>query len=151
MVMAPEHIKQQFLRAAAVRYAWEFLGLPYRWGGDDAILGFDCSGLIVEVLQGVGLLPHGSDMSANGLYIRYAKNVVAKGYAGCLCFWFNTADLATHVEMMVDDYHTIGASGGGSSTTSTDAAAAQNAFIKMRPLGYRGGAYKLVDPFLGAA
>ena len=149
--MPPDHIKTQFLRAAAVRYAWGFLGLPYRWGGDDSILGFDCSGLIVEVLQGVGLLPHGSDMSANGLYIRYQNKIVANGYAGCLCFWFNPAGLATHVEIMIDDYHTLGASGGGSATTSTEAAAAQNAFIKMRPLGYRGSNFKLIDPFLGAA
>jgi len=145
----PDHIKTQFLRAAAVRYAWGFLGLPYRWGGNDPILGFDCSGLIVEVLQGVGLLPHGSDMSANGLYIRYQNKVVANGYAGCLCLWFNPAGLATHVEIMIDDYHTLGASGGGSATTSTEAAAAQNAFIKMRPLGYRGSNFKIIDPFLG--
>ena len=146
-----DHLKQQFLRAAAVRYAWTFLGLPYRWGGNDTIYGFDCSGLIVEVLQGVGLLLHGTDMTANGFYLRYKNHVVAKGYAGCLVLWFNPAGLATHIEMMVDDYHTIGASGGGSSTTSTDAAADSNAFVKMRPLGYRGGNFKLVDPFLGVA
>ena len=88
-------------------------------------------------------------MSANGLYIRYQNKVVANGYAGCLCLWFNPAGLATHVEIMIDDYHTLGASGGGSATTSTEAAAAQNAFIKMRPLGYRGSNFKIIDPFLG--
>src|SRR4030042_825630 len=98
--MAPDAIKAQFLRTAAVRYAWGFLGLPYRWGGDDPIKGFDCSGLIVELLQGVGLLPHGTDLTASGLYLRYANRVVAKGYAGCLCLWFNQAGLATHVEIM---------------------------------------------------
>jgi cell wall-associated NlpC family hydrolase len=144
-------IRAQFIRSAAVRYAWEFLGLPYRWGGDDPVHGFDCSGLVVEVLQGVGLLPHKSDMTANGLYLRYANKVVARGYAGCLCLWFDMAGLATHVEICVDEFHTIGASGGGSATTSDDAAAAQNAFIKMRPLGYRGTNYKLVDPFLEAS
>ncbi len=149
--MSPDHIKEQFIRAAAVRYAWSFIGLPYRWGGDDPIRGFDCSGLIVEVLKGVGLLHPSDDLSANGLYIRYATKLVAGGYAGCLCFWFNPSGLATHVEMVVDDFHTIGASGGGSATTSPDAAADQNAFIKQRPLGYRGTNYKLVDPFLGCA
>ncbi len=146
--MPPEALKAQFLRAAAVRYLWSFLGLPYRWGGDDPVRGFDCSGLIVEVLQGVGVLPHGSDFVANGLYLRWMNHVVAKGYAGCLCLWFNPAGIATHVEMMADEFHTIGASGGGSATVSADAAAAQNAFVKMRPLGYRGTNYKLVDPFL---
>jgi hypothetical protein len=67
--MTPDHVKAQYLRAKAAEYVWTFLGLPYRWGGDDPIQGFDCSGLIVEVLQAVGLLPHGSDLTANGLYI----------------------------------------------------------------------------------
>ncbi|OGD20342.1 MAG: hypothetical protein A2Y70_02060 [Candidatus Aminicenantes bacterium RBG_13_64_14] len=147
--MSPDYIKQQFLRAAAVRYVWSFLGLPYRWGGDDPVGGFDCSGLIVEVLQGVGLLLHGTDMTANGFYLRYSAHVVTKGYAGCLVFWFNPDNLATHVEMMIDDFHTIGASGGGSATTSSEAAAQANAYIKMRPLGYRGQNYKICDPFLG--
>lgn len=89
--MTPDHVKAQYLRAKAAEYVWTFLGLPYRWGGDDPIQGFDCSGLIVEVLQAVGLLPHGSDLTANGLYLRYSKNVVDRGYAGCLCLWFNQA------------------------------------------------------------
>ena len=134
-------------RELAVKYAWGFLGLPYRWGGDDPVRGFDCSGLVVEVLQGVGLLLHGTDMTANGFWMRYKNKAVAKGYEGCLVLWFNMTGLATHIEMMIDDDHTIGASGGGSATTSTDAAADQNAFIKIRPVGYRGGGYKIVDPF----
>jgi len=135
------------MRELAVKYAWEFLGLPYRWGGDDPIHGFDCSGLVLEILQAVGLINHGVDMTANGLYIRYAAHPTTAPQAGCLCLWFNVAGLATHVEMFIDEKHTIGASGGGSSTTSGDAAAQQNAFIKIRPLGYRGTNYRIVDPF----
>ena len=146
--MSPGSLKAHNLRSKAVEYAWTFLGLPYIWGGDDPVRGFDCSGLVVEVLQAVGLLPHKSDLTANGLYLRYAQRRVEQGYAGCLVFWFSPAGLATHVELMVDDYHTIGASGGGSSTTSPQAAVDQNAFVKMRPLGYCGSSYKIVDPFL---
>jgi len=149
--MAPDLVKAQYLRAKAVEYAWSFLGLPYRWGGDDPIQGFDCSGLVIEVLQGVGILPHGFDTTAEGLYQRFKSNALAKGYAGCLVLWFNASGLATHVELMVDDIHTIGASGGGSSTTSPQAAVDQNAFVKMRPLGYRGSNFKIVDPFLGVS
>ena len=145
--MSPDYLKAQFLRSAAVEYAKHFIGLPYQWGGDDPILGFDCSGLIVEILQSVGLLPHASDATANALYLRFRAHELERGYGGCLVFWFNAAGLATHVELMIDDYHTIGASGGGSSTTSASAAAAQNAFIKQRPIGYRGRSFKIVDPF----
>jgi len=146
--MPPDHLKAHYLRAKAAEYAWTFLSLPYIWDGDDPVRGFDCSGFVVEVLQAVGLLPHKSDFTANGLCLRFAKSRVDKSYAGCLVLWFDQAGLATHVEMMVDDYHTIGASGGGSSTTSPQAAVDQNAFVKMRPLGYRGSNYKIIDHFL---
>lgn len=134
-------------RDLAVKYAWEFLGLPYRWGGDDPMRGFDCSGLVVEVLQGVGLLPHNSDLTANGLYLRYYTKQTQMPKEGCLCFWVNPAGLAIHVEMFIDAGHTIGASGGGSTTTTPDAAAQQNAFVKIRPIGYRGTNFKACDPF----
>lgn len=148
--MAPDALKASFLRAAAIRYLWSFIGTPYRWGGDDPMQGFDCSGLVVEVLKGVGLLRANEDLTANGLYVRYGNHEVVKPYAGCLILWLNVSGFATHVEFMADDFHTIGASGGGSSTTSSQAAVDQNAFVKMRPVGYRGTNYKAVDPFLGA-
>ena len=137
-----------FIRAAAIRYAWAFLGLPYQWGGDDPIRGFDCSGFVIEALQGVGVLPHGFDTTADGLYRKFRGNETAAPGAGCLVFWFGADGKAKHVEMLVNDLHVIGASGGGSATTSREAAAEHNAFIKMRPLGYRGGNYKIVDPFM---
>lgn len=145
----PGSLKAHYLRSKAVEYAWTFLGLPYIWGGDDPVRGFDCSGLVVEVLQAVGLIPHRSDFTAGGLYDRFSKHAVDKGYAGCLVLWFDQAGTASHIELMADDYHTIGASGGGSATTTAQAAIDQNAFVKMRPLGYRGPNYKIVDPFLG--
>jgi len=144
--MTKDLLKAQYLRAKAVDYAWAWIGTPYVWGGDD-FSGFDCSGLVIEILKGVGLLPHNYDTTANGLYIRYASKAVEKGSAGCLVFWFNSKMVAKHVEMMIDDLHTIGASGGGSSTKTIADAIAQNAFIKMRPFWYRGDIFKIVDPF----
>ena len=95
------------------------------------------------------MLPHSYDNTANGLYVRYSAHIVPKGHHGCLVFWFNAQGLAIHVELMIDELHVLGASGGGSSTTSVDAAAAQNAFVKRRPIGYRGAGYKIIDPFTG--
>ena len=45
-----------FRKNMAFEIAWHLLGTPYRWGGDDPILGFDCSGFIVEILKSVGVL-----------------------------------------------------------------------------------------------
>lgn len=139
-------LKSAYLRSKAVDYLQRFIGLPYIWGGDDPISGFDCSGLIVEVLQSVGLLNHGTDYSAAMLYKKFEDGAVTQGYGGCLVFWYRDEEII-HVEMMIDDFHTVGASGGGSTTTTIGEAIRANAFIKMRPLSYRGPCYLISDPF----
>ena len=54
--MKPKDIYEtDFLRTSAVDYIKRFIGRPYSWGGDDPMSGFDCSGLIHETLQAVGL------------------------------------------------------------------------------------------------
>ena len=141
-------------RIAAIRYIERFLGqpIPYKWGGDDPIEGFDCSGFILEILQAVGLISHGVDMTAGGLYLRYRENKVEKAHTGCLLFWLNQNGRATHVEMAIDAYYTVGAAGGGSSTLTREDAVRQNAFIRMRPIEYRGTASLVIcDPFKEAA
>ena len=176
-------------RKAAVEYLEQLLqmGLLYMWGGDDPIYGYDCSGDIVEILQSVGKMKHGTDATADSLYQLYKPAIdEISAEAGCLVFWFKSGK-ATHVEMMVNDWQTIGASGGGrpqfnlwNETRKCDflmsiygkytrdelkaledtfllkfvkaelyrqQAADQNAYIKRRPLGYRGDNYKICDPF----
>lgn len=146
-VKQEDYIKAAYLRAMAVDYGRAFLGVPYRWGGDDPMSGFDCSGFIVEVLQGVGIIPHGRDYSAHDLYTIFKWARVETGYAGCLAFWLDDSGRAVHVMLMVDNEHVIGASGGGSSTSTAEAAARDNAFIKLRPITYRQGTPTILDPF----
>lgn len=145
--MANNILKANYLREKAVWYLTRWLGIFYVWGGDDPS-GWDCSGIIIEVLQSVGILPHVFDDSANGLYKRFKPHKVDKGYGGCLVFWVKD-NYASHVEMMIDNYHTIGSSGGWSATKTREDAIRHNAFIKMRPLGYRGTNYVICDPFKG--
>ena len=153
-------LKSAYLRSKAVEYLQRFIGLPYIWGdtkgsdgspvgGDDPLAGFDCSGLISETLQAVGLLPHKTRLRASQLYEKFEAGAVACGYQGCLVFWYSSDanERIIHVEMMVDDFHTVGASGGGSKTTTIAEAIRANAFVKMRPLSYRGDRYLIVDPF----
>jgi len=142
-----EFIKAAYLRELAVRYAWTWIGTPYKWGGDD-FSSFDCSGFIVEVLQAVGKL-QARDYSAHDLYTLFKPNVVALGYAGCLAFWLDSAGRAVHVMLLIDNAHVIGATGGGSATLTEEDAERQNAFCKMRPLGYRKGTPVIIDPFKG--
>ncbi len=136
-------------REAALHYVEKFIGLPYVWGGDHPALGYDCSGLIIEMLQAVGIMGRTEDTSAAGLYTRFKAKQIKEPIPGALAFWRNATGAISHVEvivMLLGEPITIGASGGGSTTYNKEIAIKQGAFVKMRPI--RDGYVALVDPFL---
>lgn len=136
------------MRKIAREIAFKFLGKPYLWGGDDPIKGFDCSGLCIEILKSVGVLPRCGDWTAQMLWDKFEDQEVSAPYEGCLIFWTNRAgDRVIHVEYAIDDKLCIGASGGGSKTLSEQIAADQNAYIKVRPWDSRKGIKGFIDPF----
>lgn len=140
-----------YRRALMVDYASHFIGTRYRWGGDDPLAGFDCSGFVIECLQAVGLLGD-VDTTADGLLQLFRPQMVNLGYAGCLAFWLDAAGRATHTMLMIDPFHVLGAAGGGSGTRTAEDAAGANAFIKVRPLAYRAPQVPVIaDPFKGVA
>lgn len=116
-------------------YATRFVGLPYRWGGDDAVDGFDCSGLSIEILQAAGVFPHGRDLSAAGLFEFFAQFPTALPDFGALAFF--GAGSPTHVGFCLNPALMLEAGGGGSKTLTKADAAAQNAFIRIRPIRTR--------------
>jgi len=146
-------VKQDYIRAEAVDYIKHWLGLPYFWAGDDPIAGFDCSGLMIEVLQAHGLIPRNKDYSAEGLRRKYAKYSRAEPYAGCLVLFIHPKKLiAWHVAMAVSKDFIIHASGGGRGVKSLKEAIEQNAYIKKDSLISeieRRSEYKVlyIDPF----
>lgn len=139
--------RDNHLAGLAIGYAQRFIGLPYRWGGDDPLEGFDCSGLVIEVLKSVGLLGRRYDATAAQLFKVFPP---ATGpHPGCLAFWSSSrVDRIVHVEIVINSDQTLGASGGGRHTSSTARAADHNAYIKIRPIGWRQPqAPMLTDPF----
>ena len=136
-------------REMAVRLAWKMIGIPYVWGGDDPIKGFDCSGMCIEILKSVGILPRKGDWTASGLYNRFQENEIEQHQIGpgCLIFWRPDVHI-THVEFALTDELSVGASGGGRYTLTWKNAVTQNAYIKIRPWDTRGGEKLFVDPFL---
>lgn len=133
------------------RIAFSYLGTAYKWGGDDPMAGFDCSGFVIELLKSVGILPRKGDWTAQSLWhllylhrLTKLKNV----REGCLVFWFNRkGDRYIHVEYCINEHLSIGASGGGSRTKTTQDAINQNAYIKIRPINSRKGKKSYVFPF----
>ena len=138
---------------AMIDYLWHFVGLPYRWGGDDPMAGFDCSGLAVEGLQSVGIIPRVSDFGAGALHGKFPATTTP--LPGCLAYWHDGTGKIIHVEIVIDTHLdglvlTIGASGGGSETVDLASAIKANAYIKVRPVngpGSRANFAGYNDPF----
>ena len=120
----------------AIFYAKSFLGKPYIWGGDDPIRGFDCSGLVQEILASVGVDPKG-DQTAQALYGAFDDCVVPEPLAGCLAFYGRDLDHISHVAFCISDHQVIEAAGGGSKTKTVEDAVKHNAFIRIRPVKHR--------------
>lgn len=147
------------IRHSMAEYIQRWIGVPYRYGGDD-FSGFDCSGIIHEVLQAFGLEHRGFDCTAHDLFMSLKDNiVVGMPRMGDLVFWLDLdGDYATHVEMIVEitanHIFTCGASGGGQKTgyqkpedEARRDAIRDNAYIKRNEIDYRGKNYKIASPF----
>lgn len=131
-----------------LRVAWAFLGTPYRWGGDDPMAGFDCSGFVIECLKSVGLLSREGDWTAHQLIKMFAGQVVPEPEEGAIVFFWNREGTKViHTEICLDNELAIGASGGGSNTGTNQDAIDQNAYIKIRPIEGRSGSKSYVQLF----
>lgn len=130
-------------------FALSFLGLPYKWGGDDTIQGYDCSGLVQDLLAYFGLDPKG-DQTAQALYNHFYNTGIVKNYlherTASLAFYGKSESKITHVAMFVNGEVVIEAGGGGSRTRTEEDAANQNAFIRCRPYNYRKDLIAIIKP-----
>ncbi len=113
----------QRMRDAAselVMSAMNFLGVPYRWGGDNADQGFDCSGFTRHVFENsLGLvLPRRADQQANSAGLLSVRRDELK--PGDLVF-FNTMRRAfSHVGIYVGEGRFIHAPRAGSEVRIED-------------------------------
>ena len=120
------------LIASMLEYAMCFIGTQYKWGGANAIEGFDCSGFIQEVLSSIGFDPPG-DQTAALLYHNFlARSEPSKKGPGALVFYGPSIDKISHISMMVNEFQVIEAGGGGSRTLTREDAAAHSAVIRIR-------------------
>lgn len=136
-------------KAIFLRVLWSYHGTWYQWGGDDPS-GFDCSGLVIEALQSVGIVGHKFDTTAAGLWDGFKRYRASEPKAGYLVFWQNAAGKVVHVEVCLNEHVSIGAKGGGSGVTTVAEARKRNAFVKVRPiLGRKAQLKGFIDVFSG--
>lgn len=124
-------------------------GKPYRWGGDDPLAGFDCSGFSLELLYSTGMYS-GGDLSAQGLHdhLRKSSPDVSQGpyQFGDFAFYGTSKNSITHIAFVVSPTLIFEFGGGGSATTSTDAAIKANAYGRFRPVKRRKDLVAVVRP-----
>lgn len=132
--------KDQFVKAC-----FQFLNIPYIWGGDDPIIGYDCSGLAQELYAMLGIDPKG-DQTAQALYNAFASKSNRVGDVGSLVFYGKSKTSITHVGVMISPTAMIEAGGGGSKTNTNSDAAKQNAYIRIRPINRRTDVVAVLQP-----
>lgn len=130
-------------------YAISLVGQPYLWGGDDPIYGFDCSGLVNELLKSCGMLPRAADLNSQSLLNMLKNaNIYPTNVAeiGTLAFYGADENSITHVAFCLNEELCIEAGSGNSSTVTKDIAAKQNAYVRIRPIRYRTDLVSIYTP-----
>jgi cell wall-associated NlpC family hydrolase len=128
-----------------LNYALSLLSRPYRWGGDDPLAGFDCSGYVQECLASIGLDPKG-DQTAQGLYDHFAGISEREAGPGSLVFFGSSTSKISHVALLWDSEHMLEYGGGGPNTTNLQQAIEQNAYGRMRPITSRKDVVAILKP-----
>jgi len=121
------------------------LNIPYRWGGDSPLIGLDCSGFCMNLLDAMGFTKFSEDFSAQGIFEVFKNNKVETAKEGCFIFYGKSEKEITHIMYALSDKLCIGASGGGSKTTSKEEAERTDARVKIVPINYRNDLVAILD------
>jgi len=119
-----------------VKYAWSLVGTVGRWGGDDPMSGFDCSGYVVECLKGIELLPRRGDWTAETLFHKFESDKYDRLVVPSLLFWYKEGEIV-HTAIYIGQGCLLEAGGVTSETTNLADAVKQNAYVRMRGIEER--------------
>lgn len=129
-------------------YAMSFVGKPYKWGGTGAV-GFDCSGLVIEILKSAGVLPNVYDNTAQGLFNYFTDDsngvFCSVPRFGGIAFYGKSKNNISHVAFCIDS-RVIEAGGGGRRTITPEDADSQGALVRIRPYNYRKDLRSIILP-----
>lgn len=128
-----------------INYAMSFLGAFYSWGGNGP--GYDCSGLLCEILRASGLVSEGYRNSALGMYLDFKSkwDEIDEPEPGAVIFYLDQKGVINHVAYVVSRNLVVEAAGGGSKTITEADAKRDRAFVRIRPYNYRTH-YKILRP-----
>lgn len=131
-----------------IEYAKSFIGVAYIWGGAHPAYGYDCSGLIQEILASVGMDPKG-DQTSQALHDHFSENGEEVWHAlpGALMFYGKSKKEITHIAFCISPYQLIEAGGGGPNCTDlSKSIAAGAAHVRIRPVDHRKDLVAMIRP-----
>lgn len=120
-----------------IEYALKIVGTPYLWGGAGPD-GYDCSGLVQEILASVGAHPP-VDSTAQGIYAYYREKgeILKRPTMGALVFYGKTTKSITHIAFAIDEFRIVEAGGGGHRIKTVADAYRSHAFVRIRRFDHR--------------
>jgi len=130
----------------ALTAATSCINTPYVFGGRSCAEGLDCSQLSMLYLRALGTFSTEEDYSAAEIYNKLMDKVVTNPYRGCLVFYKSSKGNIEHVEIMLSEEQSIGASGGDSTTTDIKTAIAKDAYVKIHSIKFDSRTKVFVDP-----
>jgi cell wall-associated NlpC family hydrolase len=144
-----QNIMATFTDEMLYHYVLSLLNIPYKWAGRSPMEGLDCSGLVLLILQSCGVVPRGTDLSAQGLfdYLTSGRGILSinPGF-GTLVFFGKSTKEITHVGFAIDTWRMIEAGGGDHLILTKDDAIAKAAFTRISPIAYRKDKVAMVMP-----
>lgn len=118
-------------------YLKHYIGIPYNFGGNNPLEGFDCSGLLCEGLRAFGLIQT-FDYTAQGLYDLFKNRFKEMSPTpDCLLFFGKSKTLISHCAISINNYLMLEAGGGDSTTNSLKEASRRGAYVRVRPIKHR--------------
>lgn len=126
--------------------ALRYVNVPYIFGGKSALVGLDCSGLVCELLQAVGVLSTNEELGSQQLYNKFKDSQIGVIGLGSLAFYGKSVTEIDHVAMFLDTHLIIEAGHGTSDTLTVEQAKLRDAKGRVRPFNYRKDLVAVVRP-----
>ena len=140
-----------------VRDAYQFVGVPYRYGGNDLTIGVDCSGFVNGVLRRFNLVP---DLDHNcAMLYDYFTGATEENAIDCRTQYLAPGNLlffkgrggwhiAIYIGIVKDVETMIEAAGGTSKTATLADALNRDACVRLSNINRRKDRIAIVDPFI---
>ncbi len=118
--------------------AIQAIGTPYKWGGQNLLDGFDCSGFVRYLLRSVGQVPF-EDLSAQGIH-DYLMPSSRKSLCEGAMLFFGSPNGINHTAYCLSSLLMVEAFGDSSIITKQDAQlyrSAEGAMVRLYPIDRR--------------